>query len=220
MLLQNVGQTGLRLNRRGKRRSVAPRPRLSVTADGDVDDPRIKLANLLVPKTEAIERARAEILNDDVRVAAHVDHDFACFRPVEVDAEVALTGILLRIVDRHAVDVRHASATRVAAGRFDLCDVGAEIAQCFGAQRAREHACEVDDSQPVEWCVHDQFPSNTAEPGPVFAKACRPRLWSALVHITLFTSVCCASAPSMPRRAERFASFLMPPRATVGPAAS
>src|SRR6266436_5814878 len=36
----------------------------------------------------------------------------------------------------------------------------------------------------------------------------------------LFTSVWWASAPSMPRRAARFASVLMPLSATVGPAAS
>ncbi len=71
--------------------------------------------------------------------------------------------------------MRYARAAHIACRGFDLGDVGAQIAQRLGAARTGQHAGEIDDPQTFKWRAHAQFPSKTAEPGPVATKAARPR---------------------------------------------
>jgi hypothetical protein len=77
MLLDDRGQAGLRLNGRGKGRTIFPRCRLSVSAQRHVDHTRIEGSDILVAETEADERAGSEIFDYDVRLAAQPRDDLA-----------------------------------------------------------------------------------------------------------------------------------------------
>jgi hypothetical protein len=83
-----------------------------------------------------MQRAGPEILDDDIGSAAQIGHDLARFRPVEVDAEIALPSVLLNIVQAHVADVRQPNAADIATWGFDLDDVGTQVAKGFGAVRA------------------------------------------------------------------------------------
>jgi hypothetical protein len=126
--VDNRGMARLALHRRREGGPAAPGRGLAVTADRHINDTGIVGAHLRVRETEARERARAEILHDDVGVAAEFRDDLPRFFPVEVEAEVAFAGVLLNEIEAHVADVRQALATDVARRGLDLDDVGAEVA--------------------------------------------------------------------------------------------
>src|SRR5258708_28204477 len=128
MLLEDIGETGLRRRGGGEGRPIAPGAGLAVTADRDIDDGGIEFPHLLIAKAKAGKGAGAGVLDDDVGIAAEIAHDRARFRPVEVDAEIALSRILLRVVNGDVVDDRHAVAPGIPRGWLDLRYICAQIA--------------------------------------------------------------------------------------------
>jgi hypothetical protein len=143
VLIEDVGQARLGVHRGREGWPIAPGASLAVAADRHVDHVWVELDHVLVAEAEAREGARTKVLHDHVCRFAHSADDVAPLGEVEVNAEVALAGVLLRIVDRHRTDVRDAAAADIAGGRLDLGHVGPEIAQGLGATRAGQHACEV-----------------------------------------------------------------------------
>ncbi len=171
VLAQNVRQAGLGLHRRRKGGAILPWTSLPIPAHRNIDDGRIELSHLLISEAKARERTGSEVLDNDIGFAAQIGHDLASLRPVQVETQIALTRILLRVVHGHRADVRHATTAGIAAGRLNLDHFGAQVPQRLGAKRASKNPCEVNNLQSIQWSAHDQFPSKTAEPGPDFAKA-------------------------------------------------
>ena len=61
--------------------------------------------------------------------------------------------------------MRQAEAPEIARGRLDLGDVGAEVTQCLGAMRTRQHAGEIDDAQSFQRGATSQSPSKDGAGG-------------------------------------------------------
>jgi len=102
--------------------------------------------------------AGPEILDDDIRRVAQAQRQFAGAGHVEVDANIALAGILLRVIARHAGGRRKRQARHVGTRRLDLDDLGAKVQQCAGAKRASEHARKIDDANAGKRAAHVSAP--------------------------------------------------------------
>ena len=156
---------------------------LPEAGDRCVDQPRIALRQGFVVEAEEAERARAKILDHDISSVAEFQRQIIGAGDVQVDADVAFSGVLLRVVARHAVGRRKRKARHVEAWRFDLDDLGAEILQCPRAQGTREHAGEINDTNSAERAAHDQRPANLARPGPFLRNEARPVFRSSEAQI-------------------------------------
>src|SRR5215510_14011722 len=98
MVLYDCGQAGFCLHGRCERRPVFPRCRLSVPTQRNIDHARIECLDVLITEAEARERTRAEILDDDISIAAEPGNDLSSLCVVQVDADILLSGILLHII--------------------------------------------------------------------------------------------------------------------------
>ena len=178
-----LGKAGLGLHGRRICHPAAPGAALAVTGDRCIDQSRIALRQGFVVEAEEAERARAKILDHDISSVAEFQRQIIGAGDVQVDADVAFSGVLLRVVARHAVGRRKRKARHVGAWRFDLDDLGAEILQCPRAQGTREHAGEINHTNSTERAAHDQRPANLARPGPFLRNEARPVFRSSEAQI-------------------------------------
>ena len=64
--LHNIGQPGLGMHGRGKRRAVAPWSGLTVSADRDINDVGIKGGDVVVAESESRQGAWPEVFDDHI----------------------------------------------------------------------------------------------------------------------------------------------------------
>ena len=107
-----------------------------------------------VVETEAGHHAGAVVLDDDVAALGELGRQRRPGGVGEIDADVALAGVLLDEVGGQAVDLRRGEAGQVAVGRLDLDDVGAEVAEHPRGVRTGQHPREVEHADPVERLGH------------------------------------------------------------------
>ena len=124
-----LGKTGFGLYRWSIGHPAAPRATLAVTGDRCVDQARIALRQRRIVKAEEAQRSRAKILHHDIGAIAELQRQIIGAGNIQIDADVAFAGVLLRIIARHSVRRRKRKARHVRAWRFDLDDLGAEILQ-------------------------------------------------------------------------------------------
>ena len=84
---------------------------------------------------------------NDVGARGEAMHDGAAGFGLEIDRDAALVAVR---AEKHgalsAAERRPAPRLIAGAGRLDLDDLGAEVAQILGAERAREHLGEVENA--------------------------------------------------------------------------
>src|ERR1700751_415600 len=73
---------------------------------------------------------------------------------IEVDRDVALAGILLRVIAGHPVGRRKGKARDVRAWRLDLDHLGPQVLQGPRAEGTGEHAGEIDDAKSAKRSAH------------------------------------------------------------------
>ena len=133
------------------------------TLDGGVDQPRIELRQHLVPKTQPIQRARPEILQQHVGLRDHLLEQRLALIGLQVQRQAALVGV--QDQEEQAVAVRlvaHVGARDVAALRLlQLDHVGAEKAEDLRAGRARLVVRHVDDANAGQGLAHGRTPKMT-----------------------------------------------------------
>src|SRR5665213_1180547 len=117
---------------------------------------------------------------------------------IQIDADIAFSRVLLRIVTRHAVGRRERKARHIRAWWLDLDHLGTEVLQCPGAQRTCEHAGEIDDANSGKGSAHDQRPANLARPGPFLRNEARPVFRSSDAQIGACTLAIASSAAATP----------------------
>ncbi len=134
---------------------------LAVGIELAVDHAGIDRAQRLVAQAEALHRARAKIVDDDVAAFRHAQRSGPAGVRRKVDADAALVAVEGNKRGAGALGVAgrvvgHAEIARfVAAARFlDLDDVGTEVAQHLRGGRRREDAREVEDADAVEGRRH------------------------------------------------------------------
>src|SRR5215472_7849501 len=131
--------------------AVLPRPRAAEGGDRAVDEARVDRREVVVAETEALHRARAEVLDEDVGAAGERLHDLRALRGLEIERHAALVAIEEQIGRRLAVLVGRPRPRLVAgAGVFHLDDVGAEIGKQGSAPGSRDDAGEIDHANAVE----------------------------------------------------------------------
>src|SRR5216683_833907 len=121
------GEAGFGLHRRRISHPAAPRTALAVARDRGVDQSRIAFGKGLVIETEETERSRPEIFHHDIGGIAELQRQLVGAGDIEIDADVALAGVLLGVIARHAVGRWKRKARNIRAWRLDLDDLGAEI---------------------------------------------------------------------------------------------
>src|SRR5262249_30343888 len=132
----------------------------------------------------------------------------------------ALARILLGVMAGCAVGRRKGKARHVRARRLDLDHLSAEILQGPCAERARQHAGEVDDAKSAERSTHLYFPANLASPGPFLRNEARPVLRSSDAQIGAWILGMATSAASTPSLTAMWTSSLVAACASVGPCAN
>jgi hypothetical protein len=167
MIGRGGGDARLGLDRRRISHSRTERTVLPVPADRRVHHPGVAGRDRLVVEPEGGQGPGPEVLHDHVGGVAERKRDVAGARRVEVDAQVALARVLLRVVPGDLAVAGERLPGQVAAGRLELDDLSPQVEQRLGAVRAREHPGEIDDADPFERKRHPaHFPSNSAMPMP------------------------------------------------------
>ncbi len=127
------------------------RPALAVAHQAHVDDAGIGRAHVVSPEFEPAHRRRADVVHEDVGVAAQFQHGVAPGRLLHVEHHAALVAVDLQIDRAHAGAAhRAAGAHDVARGRLDLDHVGAVVAEDLGRERPHQHGRHVDDAHALE----------------------------------------------------------------------
>ena len=105
-----------------------------------------------VGKAPLFQRAEAEIVDQHVGLLDQAGENFLPRRHRHVERERTLVAIDAEKIGRLAADEGWPPGAGVVAGagRLDLDDVGAHVAEHHGAQRASEDAREIDDAQAGE----------------------------------------------------------------------
>src|SRR5207247_11087779 len=101
-----------------------------------------------------VEHAGAEVLDGHVGYCGEAPGQLGPAVGLEVDADVALPGVLLGVIARQPVADLAPPAGRVAFGRLDLHDVGPEVRQHPAGDGPGEHAGQVQDAHTVEGTFH------------------------------------------------------------------
>src|SRR5262249_31701457 len=119
----------------------------AVTGDAAPDESRISRRRFGIPEAEALDRARREIVDEDVGA---IDEPLArapVARLLEVEDDASLSAIQPREVGGHPVQRAIVRARGIAAIRpLDLDDVGAEVRELPRAERSRHRLLEGDDA--------------------------------------------------------------------------
>ena len=150
-----LGDPGLGGDDRRVRPPVDPRAGRAVPGDRGVDQAREPRRQLLGAEPEALHHPGAVVLDDDVALGGEREGQLLALRRGQVDADVALAGVLLHEVRRQPVDTRAGVARQVTVRRLELDDLGAEVRQHPRAVRAGEDAREVEDADACEWTSHE-----------------------------------------------------------------
>src|SRR5271155_3415346 len=127
-----LGKSGFRLHGRRIGHATAPRTTLAIAGNRGIDQPRIAFRKRFVVEAEKSESSRPKILHDDVGSVAELERKLVGAWNVQVDADVALPGILLCVVARHPVGRWKRKTRYVRARRLDLDNLGAEVLKRSG----------------------------------------------------------------------------------------
>ena len=139
--------------------AVGERALLPVAAHRDIDEPREALLEVVVAEAHAPDRARREVLRQDVGVLEQPHQDLATLLAAQVELHRALARVAGREVLRAVVPEvparvvarEEARAHRVRRlGTLDLDHVRAEVTEDPRHHRADPDLREVDDLQALE----------------------------------------------------------------------
>ena len=144
-LPRDRGEPAHRLGKGAESRTTGVRADLAEPGDAGQDETRVVRRELRVAQAPALERAGAEVLDDDVGVGDETAEHVLALGRAEVERDPALVSVDDLGPEADAVLTRPMGAHRVAPGVFDLDDVGAEVAQHGGRQGTGEQRRDVED---------------------------------------------------------------------------
>ena len=125
-------------------------PRLPEAGDREKNEAGIVRGEPLPAEARAVHHAGAEVLDQDVRLARERAHELGAALGLQVDAHVALAGVLLNVEARQSVAHDPEQARHVSGGRLDLDDVCAEVGEQASGERPGDEARQIDDPQSFE----------------------------------------------------------------------
>jgi hypothetical protein len=137
---------------------------LAESGDRQHDQPGVDLLHVLPGQAELGHDPGPVVLHHDVGLGDELQHQLAGAFGQQVDADGALSGVLLVVVAADAVDLPAHQAGHVPFRGLHLQDVGAEVRQHTGGEGARQHAGEVQDANACQGIVHVAFSSASGRP--------------------------------------------------------
>ena len=151
-------QPGLGLEQEVVARPADERPGRAVAADREMDEARVERGEDVVPEPEPGEAVRSEVLDEDVGVGEESAQHVGAGGLLQVEPEAALVAVDREVVGGGPASRRSSlahprrapAAGRVALGRLDLDDVGAEVGQEHRRVRPGEDRRAVDDADARE----------------------------------------------------------------------
>ena len=144
-------EPGHRLHHRVVARQAAQGPVRAEAGDAAVDERREALGEGFEAQAPFLHRAGQEILDDDVGLFQQAQHDFARGFALEVQGDGGLVAVqAVEIRARPGNERRAVGARLVALRRLDLDHFRAVVGKDLRAQRAGEHAGQVDDSDAAK----------------------------------------------------------------------
>ena len=128
----------------------AKRPILSIRRNADKNGARVDRLEIVVSKAPLLERARAEILDDDVALGRELPQQLPPALLLQVQRNALLVPALSKPEKRvAALGIGAKAAQRIAdLRRLDLDDLGAELAENRGAVWARDKSAQVEHPYP------------------------------------------------------------------------
>ncbi len=158
-----------RLGHRREARACCVGAGLAEARDAQHDEPRIASMEDVGSETEPLEGAGPAVLDEDIGTVAKAQHHVEVRGGLEVEFDTTLVAtdqlphVTVAAFGGHPAHPAHA----VAAGRFDLHDVGTEVGEVAGRSGTGEHRRHIDDPQSVE-CSRHGCSLTTGRNGPMF----------------------------------------------------
>ena len=134
----------------------AARPGVAVAGDRAVDQARQARVQMLEAEPQAVERARPEVLDQDVGARQEALEQRAAARLLEIERDAEFGAVDGQEVAAFSLDKRRPPDARVVplAGILDLDHLGAEIGQRHRGVGPREYPRQVQDPHPFERRSH------------------------------------------------------------------
>ena len=165
----HLRDAGLGVDDRGVRAAMAPRTARAVAGERGVDQTRVAGHEPVVVEPELGHHARRGSSRPGHRSGRRARGPARHLLRGQVDADVALAGVLLDEVRGQPVDLRRGEPGEVALRRLDLDHLGAEVAQRAGGVWPRQDPREVEDPDAVERSCHCADASDDRWCGPTRA---------------------------------------------------
>jgi hypothetical protein len=148
----DVADAAHRLRHGGEARPRCVRPGLAVAGDARDDESRVHLPELVRPDPPLLERAGAEVLDEDVAVLDEVEQQLLPSLLPQVECDALLVARLHRPPEGAPLVARLAPlAQRVRLPRWlDLDDLGAHVAEQPAGEGTGEQHAELDDADAGE----------------------------------------------------------------------
>jgi hypothetical protein len=136
------------LDNRVERRGISARPPGAETMNRTINNFRIHLADIGVTHAQPISHARAIVFDHRVAFRRQHPHEISRVVLLQIDNDAALVAIEGEETCRDAVFARDADPPRRVALRWlDLDNIGAQIAEGLGAERAGDHLRKIQDTE-------------------------------------------------------------------------
>ena len=147
----HIAQPADRLAHRGEPGASGIRTVLAVAGDARVDQPRIDLAHGVGSEPPFLHGAGPEVLDDHVGLLDQATRDVATLFLAQIHTDTFLVARQRAPPQRGAVAQGAPLAQRVASrGRFELDDLGTEVAEHAAGKRAGDELAEFDDTDAVQ----------------------------------------------------------------------
>jgi hypothetical protein len=149
------GIAGHRLGQRAEPGTRGVRPRLAEAADAGDDQPGVGLQQPVGAQPPPLEGAGPEALHQHVAARGEPQAQLGAAVAGQVEGDGQLVAGQGLPPQRVPVDRPAHLACRVAVHRvLDLDDLGAEVAQVAGEDRAGDDRGQVQDPEPLQGCAH------------------------------------------------------------------
>ena len=158
----DVAQSTHRFADRAEPRLIAVRPGLPESREPEHDDARIPRRKLLVAEPPFFQCPRPEILDDHIGILCQPAHDPLPFGGPQIDGDRFLVPVLHVPPQRGALVDFSPVAQRIALGRLDLDDFGAELREEFPGKGPGNQLSQLDHLQPFQGFCHSSLRSTKA----------------------------------------------------------
>src|SRR5262245_30323278 len=127
------------------------RPRRAVTRDRAINETLVERARAVGAQSQPLERARPEVLDENVRAADERFDQLTALGRLEIDGDALRVAVRPEVVRAPAVDEGRPPARLVSVVRvLDLDHLGPHVAEQHRAEGAGEDTREVEDGETGE----------------------------------------------------------------------